>query len=90
MRPPSRPPSTRLLWPLLRDARPPTVAFSTARRPMCSRRSPLPLGRYSTILTKIEDNGYDNFNKRAYTAKWEKLAMLPRAYLRVAAPDLGL
>ena len=34
--------------------------------------------------------GYDNFNKRAYTTKLEKLAMLPRAYLRVKAPDLGL
>ena len=33
---------------------------------------------------------YDNFDKRAYTAKWEKLAMLPRAYLRVKAPELGL
>ena len=41
-------------------------------------------------LNKIEENGYDNFNKRAYTAKWEKLAMLPRAWLRVEAPDLGI
>jgi len=48
------------------------------------------LDMYSTILNKIEANDYDNFNKRAYTAKWEKLAMLPRAYLRVKAPDLGL
>ena len=46
--------------------------------------------RYSTILDKIEDNQYDNFNKRAYTSKLEKLMMLPRAYLRVEAPGLGL
>jgi phytoene synthase len=62
--------------------------------PMLSKDCQLPirasLDMYSTILNKIEDNGYDNFNKRAYTAKWEKLAMLPRAYLRVQAPDLGL
>jgi len=62
--------------------------------PMLSKDAQLPirasLDMYSTILDKIEENGYDNFNKRAYTAKWEKLAMLPRAYLRVAAPELGL
>ena len=60
--------------------------------PMLSEDCQLPirasLDMYSTILNKIEDNGYDNFNKRAYTAKWEKLAMLPRAYLRVKAPNL--
>jgi len=38
---------------------------------------------YSSILEKIEQNKYDNFNKRAYTAKWEKLLMLPRSWLRV-------
>jgi len=62
--------------------------------PMLSPDCQLPirasLDMYSTILNKIEDNGYDNFNKRAYTAKWEKLAMLPRAYLRVKAPALNL
>ena len=62
--------------------------------PMLSKDCQLPirasLDMYSTILDKIEQNGYDNFNKRAYTAKWEKLAMLPRAYLRVAAPELNL
>mmetsp|Transcript_26811 Transcript_26811/g.62619 ORF Transcript_26811/g.62619 Transcript_26811/m.62619 type:complete len:292 (-) Transcript_26811:62-937(-) len=41
------------------------------------------LDMYSSILNKIEDNEYDNFNKRAYTAKWEKLLMLPRSWLRV-------
>ena len=45
---------------------------------------------YSSILDKIEENNYDNFNKRAYTTKLEKLMMLPRAYLRVKNPDLGL
>jgi len=62
--------------------------------PLLAKDAQLPirasLDMYSTILDKIESNDYDNFNKRAYTAKWEKLAMLPRAYLRVAAPDLGL
>jgi len=62
--------------------------------PMLSPDCQLPirasLDMYSTILNKIEDNEYDNFNKRAYTAKWEKLAMLPRAYLRVKAPELNL
>jgi len=48
------------------------------------------LDMYSSILDKIEANNYDNFNKRAYTSKLEKLAMLPRAYLRVKAPELGL
>jgi len=61
--------------------------------PMLSKDAQLPirasLDMYSTILEKIEDNNYDNFNKRAYTAKWEKLAMLPRAYLRVENPEIG-
>jgi len=48
------------------------------------------LDMYSSILDKIEENNYDNFNKRAYTTKLEKLMMLPRAYLRVKNPDLGL
>ena len=48
------------------------------------------LDMYSSILDKIESNNYDNFNKRAYTSKVEKLMMLPRAYLRVKAPELGL
>ncbi len=41
------------------------------------------LDMYSSILDKIENNKYDNFNKRAYTAKWEKLLMLPRSFLQV-------
>lgn len=47
------------------------------------------LDMYSSILDKIEGNEYDNFNKRAYTSKFEKLMMLPRAYLRVKAPEAG-
>jgi len=62
--------------------------------PMLSKDCQLPirasLDMYSTILDKIEDNQYDNFNLRAYTSKTEKLMMLPRAYLRVEAPELGL
>jgi len=62
--------------------------------PMLSKDCQLPirasLDMYSTILDKIDDNQYDNFNKRAYTSKAEKLMMLPRAYLRVEAPGLGL
>ena len=41
---------------------------------------------YSSILNKIEANNYDNFNKRAYTAKWEKLMMLPTSWLKVQVP----
>lgn len=55
--------------------------------PMLSKDCQLPIqassDMYSTILYKIEENNYDNFNKRAYTSKLEKLMMLPRAYLRV-------
>ena len=62
--------------------------------PMLSKDCQLPirasLDMYSTILNKIEENNYDNFEKRAYTTKLEKLMMLPRAYLRVEAPELGL
>jgi phytoene synthase len=43
---------------------------------------------YATILTKIEANDYDNFDKRAYTTKLEKLQLLPGSVLKVKAPDL--
>ena len=39
------------------------------------------LDLYGKILTKIEENGYDNFNKRAYTTKFEKLGILPMSYI---------
>jgi len=55
--------------------------------PMLAEDARLPvrasLDMYSSILNKIEANNYDNFNKRAYTAKWEKLMMLPKSYLSV-------
>ena len=38
------------------------------------------LDLYSRILTVIERNGYDNFNKRAYTTKLEKLSILPGSW----------
>jgi len=42
------------------------------------------LDMYSTILDKIEANNYDNFSKRAYTSKFEKLMMLPKSYAKVS------
>ncbi len=39
------------------------------------------LDLYSKILDKIEENNYDNFNKRAYTTKFEKLGILPGSYM---------
>ena len=48
--------------------------------PMLSEDARLPvrasLDMYSTILDKIEANNYDNFNKRAYTSKFEKLMIV--------------
>lgn len=35
---------------------------------------------YGRILDVIERNGYDNFNKRAFTTKLEKLSILPQAF----------
>ncbi len=35
---------------------------------------------YRAILTKIEDNHYDNFQQRAFVPKREKLCMLPRIW----------
>jgi len=43
----------------------------------------LALQWHNANTDKIENNKYDNFNKRAYTAKWEKLLMLPRSFLQV-------
>lgn len=39
------------------------------------------LDLYSRILDVIERNGYDNFSKRAYTTKMEKLAIIPNSLL---------
>ena len=41
------------------------------------------LDLYSKILDKIEANNYDNFRKRAYTTKLEKLAILPSSIMSV-------
>jgi len=57
--------------------------------PMLAEDARLPvrasLDMYSSILDKIEANNYDNFNKRAYTSKFEKLMMIPKSYLKVRA-----
>lgn len=37
---------------------------------------------YRMILDRIEENGYDNFTKRAYVPKWQKLACLPAAFAK--------
>lgn len=39
------------------------------------------LDLYSRILNVIERNGYDNFRKRAFTTKLEKLSVLPNAFI---------
>ena len=55
--------------------------------PMLAEDARLPvrasLDMYSTILKKIEDNSYDNFNLRAYTPKWQKLLTIPYSMLKV-------
>ena len=38
---------------------------------------------YSRILDVVERNDYDNFRKRAYTTKFEKLSILPASWLGV-------
>eukprot|EP01026_Neomeris_dumetosa_P045021 TRINITY_DN38160_c0_g1_i1.p2 TRINITY_DN38160_c0_g1~~TRINITY_DN38160_c0_g1_i1.p2 ORF type:complete len:405 (+),score=52.35 TRINITY_DN38160_c0_g1_i1:813-2027(+) len=37
---------------------------------------------YRQILDYIEQNGYDNFNKRAYVPKWKKILSLPATYAK--------
>ena len=55
--------------------------------PMLAEDARLPvrasLDMYSTILTKIEDNAYDNFNLRAYTPKWQKLLTIPYSMMKI-------
>ena len=41
------------------------------------------LDLYSRILDVVERNEYDNFRKRAYTTKFEKLSILPASWLGV-------
>jgi len=38
---------------------------------------------YSKILDKVEQNGYDNFKKRAYVTKMEKFLTLPSCLLKI-------
>mmetsp|Transcript_8351 Transcript_8351/g.12736 ORF Transcript_8351/g.12736 Transcript_8351/m.12736 type:complete len:410 (-) Transcript_8351:322-1551(-) len=39
---------------------------------------------YAQILDKVEENDYDNFKKRAYVTKTQKLLALPLCYLKTA------
>lgn len=41
---------------------------------------------YGKILTAIEANSYDNFRKRAYISKTEKLLTLPFSYAKSLNP----
>lgn len=54
--------------------------------PMLSDTGRLPvqssLDCYSKILDKIEENDYDNLNKRAYLTKWEKIGEIPFSWYR--------
>jgi phytoene synthase len=45
------------------------------------------LDLYGRILDKIEENGYDNFSKRAYTTGWEKLGILPGSWMKSMQKD---
>lgn len=40
------------------------------------------LDAYGKILDKIEENGYDSLNHRAYVDKWEKLSIIPFSWYR--------
>jgi phytoene synthase len=54
--------------------------------PMLSEFSRLPvqssLDCYGKILDKIEENGYDNLNNRAYVSKQEKMLEIPFSWYR--------
>ncbi|CAM9630270.1 unnamed protein product [Ectocarpus sp. 12 AP-2014] len=58
--------------------------------PMLSPEGRLPvqasLDMYGKILTAIEGNNYDNFRKRAYISKTEKLLTLPFSYAKSLNP----
>jgi len=49
----------------------------TARLPVQSS-----LDCYGKILDKIEENGYDSLNNRAYVSKWEKFFTIPFSWYR--------
>lgn len=62
--------------------------FAKAKRgiPLLAQDARLPvqasLDMYSQILDAVEENGYDNFHRRAYISKRKKLATIPLSYLR--------
>jgi hypothetical protein len=45
------------------------------------------LDMYGQIMRKIEENNYDNFRKRAYVSKTEKLLTLPSSWLTSLKPE---
>lgn len=55
--------------------------------PMLTRDSRLPVclarENYSRILQKIEENGYNVFNRRAFLNSTEKLSMVPRVMMQL-------
>ena len=55
---------------------------------LCFFRFPVKasLDMYGKILTAIEANNYDNFRKRAYISKTEKLLTLPFSYAKSLNP----
>jgi 15-cis-phytoene synthase len=44
------------------------------------------LDLYSRILDVVERNDYDNFNKRAFTTKFEKFSILPQSFWKSSFP----
>ena len=42
---------------------------------------------YGRILDVIERNGYDNFRKRAFTTKLEKLSIVPKSFWKSLNPE---
>jgi phytoene synthase len=69
--------------------------YAKAQRgiPLLAPESRLPvqasLDMYSQILDVIEENGYDNFHRRAYISKRKKLATIPLSYLRIQDDPLS-
>lgn len=61
----------------------------TGARPPAGRRRPVraSMDLYRKILERIEANDYDNFRKRAYVSKFEKLLTLPSSYLKCLEAD---
>merc|ERR1740138_590936 len=47
------------------------------------------LDLYNGILEKLEENDYDNFHKRAYTTKLDKLKILPGSWMESMRPKKG-